>query len=256
MSNHAEQIILVVPCYNEAHRLDGPAFLTMIEKDPALAIIFVDDGSTDATTRLHADLVAQRPGRIQALSLPKNQGKAEAVRQGLLLALQGPANVVGYVDADLATPPSEIERLCGVMRDRPDCEALLASRVRLMGKAIERRRIRHYLGRVFATSASLFLKMPIYDTQCGTKLLRRTGALVHALSEPFLSRWIFDVELLGRLLIDSPNSSALLPQRVLEEPLWRWTDREGSKLGPKAMVVALLDLARVGIDLARRRRWQ
>lgn len=249
-----QPITLVVPCYNEAERLDRAAFVALVDGDPDLALLFVDDGSRDGTAGLHASLVAQRPGRIGAMSLPDNRGKAEAVRQGLLRALQGPAGVLGYVDADLATPPSEIERLCALFRASGDYDVLLGSRVRLMGRLIDRRPLRHYLGRIFATAASMVLRLQVYDTQCGTKLFRRSAALSHALERPFLSRWAFDVELLGRLLVGAANVAPVAEDRIREEPLRRWMDRKGSKLRPGQMLLSALDLARIEVDLAKGRK--
>lgn len=71
---------------------------------------------------------------------------------GLKLMADG-AQVVGYVDADLATPISEVRRLLSVFHSS-DAKALLASRVALLGRDIRRNPARHYLGRVFATAAS------------------------------------------------------------------------------------------------------
>lgn len=254
MNQDSEHVTLVVPCYNEARRLVASAFIAMVDHDSGLSLLFVDDGSQDATAALHADMVAQRPGRILALSLPTNQGKAEAVRQGLLKALQGPSALVGYVDADLATPGAEIERLCAAMRQQTDCDVLLGSRVRLLGRYIERQPLRHYLGRAFATAASLALRLPVYDTQCGAKLFRPTPALAGALAEPFTSRWIFDVELLGRLLSGAPGVPPISSERMREEPLQCWIDCKGSKLGAGQMLRALLDLGRIEIALERSRR--
>jgi dolichyl-phosphate beta-glucosyltransferase len=253
MSQDLQHITLVVPCYNEARRLVASAFIAMVDHDPGLALLFVDDGSEDETAGLHADMAAQRPGRIEALALPSNRGKAEAVRLGLRKALQGPSALVGYVDADLATPGAEIERLCAVMRDQRDCDVLLGSRVRLLGRHIDRQPLRHYLGRAFATVASLALRLPVYDTQCGAKLFRRTPALGHAIEEPFTSRWIFDVELLSRLLLGAPGVPALSPERMREEPLQCWIDCKGSKLDAGQMLRALLDLGRIEVALEMRR---
>jgi glycosyltransferase involved in cell wall biosynthesis len=247
-------IVLVVPCYNEAVRLDTTAFTSMVDQNPGLNFLFVDDGSSDATTEIHLRLCAARPGRIEALGLPHNQGKAEAVRQGLLRALAGPASTVGYLDADLATPPSEVQRLCALFREQDRFDVLLASRVRLLGRNIDRRAGRHYFGRVFATAASLILRLPVYDTQCGAKLLRRTHALTHALAVPFRGRWTFDVELLGRLVTGGPGVAPVLLARIHEEPLLLWRDVGGSKLSPSHALQAGLDLALIGRDLARQRR--
>jgi dolichyl-phosphate beta-glucosyltransferase len=82
---------------------------------------------------------------------------------------------------------------------------------------------------VFATFASLTLRLPVYDTQCGAKLFRRTDALRRALDRPFRSRWIFDVELIDRLLQGGPGVAPLSPRDLEELPLRSWRDVSGSK---------------------------
>jgi len=120
-------VLLVVPCYNEAARLDATAFTSMVDEIAGLNFLFVDDGSHDGTAEIHQRLCSARPGRIASLTLQRNQGKAEAVRQGLLRALAGPAAGVGYLDADLATPPSEVQRLCALFQGQDCFDVLLAS---------------------------------------------------------------------------------------------------------------------------------
>jgi dolichyl-phosphate beta-glucosyltransferase len=244
---------LVVPCHDEADRLDPKSFLELLEASANIVLQFVDDGSRDGTERILLDLVRQEPARTNVLTLQRNHGKAEAVRHGMLAALERGALVVGYLDADLATPVDEVVRLATAFTER-DVDVLLAARVALLGRSIRRSATRHYLGRVFASAASLTLRLQVYDTQCGAKIFRRTAALQAALSEPFLSRWCFDVELLGRLLIGTPDVPPLDPGRLLEEPLQAWCDVPGSKLDTAAKLGALLDLARVYRDLERRRR--
>ena len=247
----SERATLVIPCFDEAERLDRNAVLSLLE-DPALAVLLVDDGSTDGTADILRALAAEHPGRIAWLGLDRNSGKAEAVRRGLLHALQTTPAIVGYADADFATPPAELRRLLQVLR-ASDAQVLLGSRVGLLGREVARSPLRHYLGRVFATVASLALRADVYDTQCGAKLFRAGPALATALAEPFASRWVFDVELLGRLLTGSASAPPMPPSAFIEEPLRVWRDVAGSKLRPAQMLGAVTDLARIGRDLARRR---
>lgn len=232
---------LVVPCFDEERRLRPDAFVDLAEAASA-RVLMVDDGSTDGTRGVLDDLAGGHPGMIEVLALDHNVGKAEAVRHGLRRAGATGADIVGYIDADLATPVEEMARLVGVMRARPDLSIVLGSRVGLLGHHIERSTARHYLGRVFATASSAALGLPVYDTQCGAKVFRGGPALQAALGEPFRSGWAFDVELLARLL-HGPH--ALDRSGLLEVPLTRWSDVPGSKLRPLASARAALDLVRI-----------
>jgi glycosyltransferase involved in cell wall biosynthesis len=243
-----EAVALVIPCYNEAARLDVAAFAALAESRPGLRLLFVDDGSIDGTAEVLERLRAARPEAVEVLRLSPNGGKAEAVRRGLAAALEGGARIVGYADADLATPPGELLRMIADLEARP-VGVLLGSRVRLLGTRIERRALRHYLGRLFATIASLALGIPVYDTQCGAKLFLATDALRGALADPFRTRWVFDVELLDRLLRGN-GGGALAPVDMRELPLREWRDVGGSSLRAGAMLRAGMQL----LSLALRSR--
>jgi dolichyl-phosphate beta-glucosyltransferase len=247
-----ERATVIIPCYNEARRLDCTALVTLLD-DSSVDVLFVDDGSTDQTRQILDDLAREHPQRIRVLALEQNSGKAEAVRRGLVSVIDaGRSEIVGYLDADLATSAAEMQRLIGVMRGN-HAQLLFGARVAMLGRSIDRSAARHYLGRVFATLASKALRMPTYDTQCGAKLFRVTPALSDAVRDRFLSRWAFDVELLGRLLIGSATAPPIPMAAVWEEPLRAWRDVKGSKLDPRQMAKALLDLVRIDRDLARRR---
>jgi glycosyltransferase involved in cell wall biosynthesis len=242
--------VVVVPCFNEERRLDADAVLSLAAGG-AVEILLVDDGSTDGTGTMLRDLQARSP-EIDTLFLDRNRGKAEAVRRGLLEAIDTGAIIVGYYDADLSTPPAELQRLVEISEREPGLALVMASRVRLLGREIDRRAHRHYLGRVFATFASLTLSLPVYDTQCGAKVLHVTPALRDALSTPFTSTWVFDVELIGRLLYPANDVEPMPLDAIIEIPLQHWHDVAGSKLGVLDMSRAALDLARVALELRRR----
>ena len=97
-------LALIVPCYNEATRLDAPAFAEFVLSHAPIRLLFVDDGSTDATPEVLARLQETAPDRIGVMRLERNQGKAEAVRVGILYGIGQRAALVGFWDADLPTP--------------------------------------------------------------------------------------------------------------------------------------------------------
>ncbi len=230
-----DSLVLVVPCYNEGGRLDTASFARFRLPSHRLEFCFVNDGSTDDTLSLLTGMCDQNPGLGFVLDLPRNRGKAEAVRQGLLAGVERGAGVVGFWDADLATPLSELPRLCEVFGSRPQTEIVLGSRVRLLGRSIDRSTTRHYLGRVFATGASIVLGLPVYDTQCGAKLFRAGPTLRAVLAEPFITRWVFDVELLARyrrhLRAAGPGRLRKSGLRAAAHALERRSGLEGAPVG-------------------------
>lgn len=238
--------IVVVPCYNEAERLEVARFLRFSEANPQIGFVFVNDGSTDGTLPLLERIVAANVGQFRCLDLPQNGGKAEAVRQGVLQALELGAKYVGYWDADLATPLPPIVEFRRVLERRNDIDLVIASRLTLSGRNIHRKRARRVLGGVFAIAASTVLGLRLRDTQCGAKLFRATTDLGRVFSEKFSSRWIFDVEILARmrqcrLARDPADRSAA----IYEFPLDDWRDVAGSRLKSSDFVRAFFELAMI-----------
>jgi glycosyltransferase involved in cell wall biosynthesis len=236
-------VCLIVPCYNEERRLDVPAFERFIGAAPDVSICFVNDGSRDRTLAMVSGLQTRNPGRVTIIDLPRRVGKAEAVRQAMVrIHHEQDVDFIGYWDADLATPLDEVRTMCQYAAALPECLMVLGSRVKRLGSSIHRKASRHYLGRVFATFASLTLRLPVYDTQCGAKLVHRS--VVPALfGDPFVSRWIFDVEVLARLR-NLVGASRLLASTV-EAPLTAWRDVSGSNLRVAHMLRAPFDLWRI-----------
>jgi hypothetical protein len=161
-------------------------------------------------------------------------------------AFERGARYAGYFDADLSTPLEELSRLRSVLEKKKTVEMVFGSRVQLLGRAIQRRPLRHYLGRVFATVVSRTLDLAVYDTQCGAKLFRSGPETRRLFEDPFLSNWVFDVELIARWR-EGERTRGLLPaeQIIYELPLDEWVDVAGSKVRPADFRRALLEIWRI-----------
>jgi len=240
---------IVVPCYNEAHRLPAEKFVEFLHRGHEIGFLFVDDGSTDNTLKILETLQRACGPSVEVLHKPANAGKSEAVRDGMLRAIElGTGGFVGFWDADLATPLETVPQMVQKLVDHPEFQTVFGSRVRLLGRHVHRRASRHYLGRVFATVVSIMLRLPIYDTQCGAKIFRVTPELPRVLSQPFISRWVFDVEILARFIAldnDRENNLRMLHDSIYEFTLDIWEDIGGSKVKPGDFLLAFIDTFRI-----------
>ena len=238
---------LVVPCYNEAQRFPQDVFLSFLAQHPDLILILANDGSRDDTAAMLRRVQAQAPAQIHVLDRAQNKGKAETVREGLLhaLALPQPPDIIGFWDADLATPLPALHDMWPILEAHPNIQMIFGARVNLLGWRIRRKAIRHYLGRVFATAVSVMLGLGIYDTQCGAKLFR-VGPLSRDLfAEPFSSRWVFDVEIIARWIRANKFDRERVKSTIYECPLRVWEDVAGSKVKPYDFIKAFLDVVRI-----------
>lgn len=229
-----QKIAIVVPCYNESKRLNKHAFDNFLkEHESSFFILFANDGSTDETETVLKEFCEKQPLNSQYMNLEKNSGKSEAVRQGMLRCYEmNQFSYIGYFDADLATPLSELIRLKEIAIRNPSLLMIFCARIKRLGANIKRKPQRHLLGKIFATCASWILKFPINDTQCGAKILKSSIVPV-ALGEPFLTSWLFDTEIILRLRNQEKENTINV---LYEYPLSKWEDIQGSKLKPVHML--------------------
>ena len=150
--------------------------------------------------------------------LPANVGKGGAVYAAW--DLDDDSEWVGLLDADGSIPPQEVLRVLSLLTQEDPPDAFFASRCKILGRTVHRSWLRHVCGRVFATLVAVVTAIPVYDSQCGFKLIRRRcyEAVRNRLRE---KRFAFDVE----LLVTLRQSGA----RIIEVPI-DWFDVPGSKL--------------------------
>lgn len=228
---------IIMPAHNEEHRI-GPTLdsYRAVCADPEIRIVVALDACTDATARIVADH-ARRDPRVVAHEFPK-LGKG-----GVLMEAFGrsDAELVGFVDADGATPPGELLRIADAAQEVGGAIACRhhPSAVLPAARPLQRR----LTSAGFSFAVRRLLGLPYADTQCGAKVLRRdvVADVLPALSTKDL---LFDVDLL-QVARDRGHALAEVPTI--------WVDQDGSR------VSAVKDTRRMGTGLlrlwaARRRR--
>ncbi|SFH60499.1 glycosyltransferase [Planctomicrobium piriforme] len=242
---------IIVPCYNEARRLDLGCFRRFVRRHSSIRFLLVNDGSDDQTGPLLEEISRELPGQFEYLALPENRGKAEAVRQGMLAAFRTHPKYVGYWDADLATPLEAIPVFCEVLNRRQEIDVVLGARLSLLGRRISRCPSRRILGKLFSFAASQVVGLSVRDTQCGAKLFRTSPAFEKVFSRQFVSRWIFDVEILARLQQSARQTGHSMSRHIYESPLESWREIPNSKLKARDFLRAIGELCAIAMSPVR-----
>ena len=221
------RIFLVVPHHNDTERLK-PFLADLMRVLPTrFTILISDDGSeNDERERLSSLMrecrlaaTSEGPILLEPLFHSKNTGKGGAVYRGW--EQSDGYSFLAFADADGAISAGEILRAeTFFLSDKCNADALFASRIKMMGRSIQRSLYRHLTGRIFATLVSEIGGIPAYDTQCGFKILKTEA---YQKIRPYLETlgFAFDVEL--ALLLNK------LGKRIIEFPI-DWHDVPGSKV--------------------------
>lgn len=227
MSSESNRLAIIIPCYNEALRLQEHKFISFTEQHKYIDIWFVNDGSKDTTLQLLQKLAATADGNIHVFDLAQNCGKAEAIRVTMIqVCSSGKYPYICFLDADLSAPLEEVLPLRKTISEK-GLKIIAGARIMLIGKIIQRSAVRHYLGRLFATYYDTLLKLRNYDTQCGLKIFESNFA-AQLFDQPFVSNWFFDIELFLRARKILGHDAYY--KQIEEQPLNEWREVKGSKL--------------------------
>lgn len=234
---------IVVPCYNEEKRFPFNEFERFAKANQDVILCFVNDGSTDKTLGVLKGIQTTSPGNICVVNLHRNGGKSEAVRRGMLYIYANfKSSLVGFLDADLATVPEEWLAMAKYKEQYPQFGAIVGSRIQRLGANINRDDNRSLMSALIKRFIHTILKTKFQDTQCGAKIFHRS--LIPSLFErPFMTPWLFDVEIFLRLQKKFGNST--LQKGVLEFPLMHWTEVGDSRLKFSHAVKIPLQLMRL-----------
>lgn len=233
-------LTVVIPCYNEAFRLE-PLF-RLIDGQAARGWewVLVDDGSTDRTGAAIAAFARRSRARVLVLRHARNLGKGAAVRTGVLASS---GNLVGFVDADLAASPLDFAHYLADAELRRGQALLVGIRLLTQEKRVQRHPLRHAIGRVYLTYVSCLTGLTVYDTQCGFKLL--SGKRARELFAPLrCTGFAFDAELILR---------AIAAKMAIREVPVAWQERGRSRVRPWSAARMFFDVLLIRARLARAR---
>jgi glycosyltransferase involved in cell wall biosynthesis len=240
-------LLLLIPAYNEESRI-GPVLRDYARYfqdryDGKFSIVVVLNGCRDNTLGVVQSVAREFPC-IRAENFPEPIGKGGALIEGLKLAPA--ADVVGYVDADGATPPQALHALIKLI-DKADC--VIGSRW-LPGAVLHQAqtRLRRFTSRCFHLVVEFWFLMHIKDTQCPCKVIRRP-AIERIHSSLRIADLAFDVNLLYSLKHAGFS--------ILEVPT-EWTDKIGSKVTAslfRASLTMFLSVLRIRLIYSPFYRW-
>ena len=236
------RLTVVVPVYNETRRMGQrlPELLAFLHaQDYPYEIVVVDDGSTDGTPELARQMLAEEE-RARVLVQPRNRGKGHAVRVGMLAA---EGRYVLFTDADLSTPPTELDKFWPWLEEGYD--VVIGSR-KMAGANIVKHQPpwRESLGKVFTWLTNHIATKDISDVTCGFKCFTHEAAqTLFGLS--VIGDWSFDAEVLFL--------AQRFKYRIKQVPV-TWHDEAGTKVRLwKDAINSLRGLARIRMNASRGR---
>lgn len=237
------KLSITIPAYNEENRIGRTLktylqYFDKLQADGALAyeLIIVPNGCRDNTVGVVKDIAGDRSNVI-IVDLKERAGKGLAIQEGFKNALTRDNDLIGFVDADMATKP---EYFYDLVKNIGQDDAIIASRY-MPGSDISPPRpwIKKWGRRIIYDSLlRLLLGLKFYDTQCGAKLFKRQ-VIEKIVDKLTVKQWAFDVELLYLCKIN---------HFTVKELPTTWEDQDESKLdimaGGMPMLSALFAIRR------------
>lgn len=234
------KLSVVIPAYNEGKRINETLAETekyLKKQNYSYQIIVVDNGSNDNTCDVVREYKRADPEHLVDLCLSKSMGaKGTAVRLGIMDYAEG--DYIMFMDADNATPVSEIEKLWPHLGSG-GYEVVIGSRyVRESDVTRKQPLYRIILSRLSNFLIQMVAVPGIQDTQLGFKAFSRNAAK-DIFSLVTVPGWGFDMEVL---------TIARLHGYKIKEVGVTWHERGGSHVPLKAYLESLKDLIKIKIN--------
>jgi len=247
MKNQKQKISIIIPAYNEEKRIgrtleDYCKFFKSKKKEKELdfEIIVVINNTHDRTEEIVKHF-QKSCKELKYLNF-KQGGKGFAIVEGFKEALKDKnISLIGFVDADMATPPYAFYDL---IKNINNFDGIIASRY-VKGAIVKPKPSiqRIIISRIFNFLVRILFLMPYKDTQCGAKLFKRK-VIETIRNEIGITQWAFDVDLLYKIQKHK--------FKIKEHPTV-WADKEYSKInfikaGPR-MALSIIRLRLINSKL-------
>ncbi len=227
------QVAVVVPTYNEAENLPELVERLFATGIPNTRLIVVDDNSPDGTGEVALKLASQFGGRIELVQRAGKQGLGTAYIAGFKHALEGGADLVFQMDADLSHPP---EYLPALMDRLGMADVVVGSRYVRNGGADESWSLtRRLLSSLGNSGIRLVAGLKVRDATSGFKGLRASALRTLDMTKFRCKGFAFQAEI--------THACQQMGYRIVEHPIV-FTDRARgrSKMSPFIVFEALWKL--------------
>ena len=171
---NSTKLSIIIPVFNEINFLHK--LFDQIKKffnEKYIEIIFVDDGSTDGSSNLLAELKAKKIYKFsfKIISLEMNSGKGKAIQIGIK---KSNGEYVLLQDADLELDCSDAKEMFDMITSNKDIKCIFGSRY-LSGKLKKNNYFFNSLvGKINSVIFNMFFLQSLSDIHCGLKILHRS----------------------------------------------------------------------------------
>jgi dolichol-phosphate mannosyltransferase len=187
----AERLLVILPTYNESENL--PKIVPRIlEQDPRLEILVVDDNSPDGTGRLATDLAGLNP-RVHVLHRTQKEGLGRAYLAGFAWGLEREYDRLFEMDADFSHDPRFLGDLIKAVDDGADLA--IGSRYKTGVNVINWPMARLMLSFFASVYARWITGLPLTDLTAGFKCFRKQVLIAIPLDKVRSNGYAFQIEM-------------------------------------------------------------
>jgi len=233
---------VLLPTYNE--RVNLPRMVPQVlDVDPDIQVLVVDDGSPDGTGDIADALAVARPDRVHVLHRKGKGGLGTAYLAGFHWALERDYGWVCEMDADLSHRPEDLRRLMEAARNHPVVvgSRYVDGRVNVVNWPISRLFISIF-GSWYARTIT---RLPVRDATGGFNCFQREVLEAIDLDRVQSNGYAFQIELKLRawragftpveipiIFVERSEGESKVSKRSVREAVWRvWRLRFMDLLG-------------------------